>query len=77
MIPHFLIVGSFVWSHLTQIQKTEDPLKQALLKSLPDDIISKNFESEPWKYSSFMDSTIDTGITSQMDHANDTQVLPF
>ncbi|XP_031416008.1 uncharacterized protein LOC116218434 isoform X3 [Clupea harengus] len=54
-------VGSFVWSHLTQIQKTEDPLKQALLKSLPDDIISKNFESEPWKYSSFMDSTIDTG----------------
>ncbi|KAL2097205.1 hypothetical protein ACEWY4_006412 [Coilia grayii] len=55
-------VGAFVWSHLTQIQKTEDPLKQALLQSMPDDIISRNFEAEPWKYSSFIDSTIDAGI---------------
>ncbi|XP_063076045.1 uncharacterized protein LOC134466078 [Engraulis encrasicolus] len=55
-------VGAFVWSHLMQIQKTEDPLKQALLQSMPDDILSRSFEGEPWKYSSFMDSTIDTGM---------------
>ncbi|KAJ8356852.1 hypothetical protein SKAU_G00196460 [Synaphobranchus kaupii] len=55
-------VGAFVWSHLTQIQKTEDPLKQALLESLPDDIISKDFEAESWKYSSYIDATMDTGF---------------
>lgn len=68
-------MGAFVWSHLTQIQKTEDPLKQTLMQSLPDDIISKNFEAEPWKYSSFMDSTIDTGMLSQMDKTN--PLAPF
>ncbi|XP_035276169.1 uncharacterized protein LOC118228818 isoform X3 [Anguilla anguilla] len=55
-------VGAFVWSHLTQIQKTEDPLKQALMESLPDDIISKDFEAESWKYSSYIDATMDTGF---------------
>ncbi|KAG7456895.1 hypothetical protein MATL_G00240760 [Megalops atlanticus] len=55
-------VGTFVWSHLTQIQKTEDPLKQALMELLPDDIISKDFEAESWKYSSYMDTTVDTGF---------------
>ncbi|KAG9330060.1 hypothetical protein JZ751_027365, partial [Albula glossodonta] len=55
-------VGAFVWSHLTQIQKTEDPLKQPLMELLPDDIISKEFEAESWKYSSYMDVTMDTGF---------------
>ncbi|TSS97525.1 Vitellogenin [Bagarius yarrelli] len=54
-------VGSFVWSHLLNILKTEDPLKKFLLESLPHDIISKDFEAEPWKYSSHMDLTMDTG----------------
>ena len=54
-------VGSFVWSHLTHILKTEDPLKQALMEVLPDDIISKDFEAEPWKYSSYSDYTADSG----------------
>ncbi|KAB5579798.1 hypothetical protein PHYPO_G00199100 [Pangasianodon hypophthalmus] len=54
-------VGSFVWSHLFNIQKTEDPLKRDLMESLPHDIISKDFEAEPWKYSSHMDFTMDTG----------------
>lgn len=54
-------VGSFVWSHLFNIQKTEDPLKKDLMESLPDDIISKDFEAEPWKYSSHTDYTVDTG----------------
>uniref|UniRef100_A0A3B3R7Z2 Vitellogenin domain-containing protein n=1 Tax=Paramormyrops kingsleyae TaxID=1676925 RepID=A0A3B3R7Z2_9TELE len=55
-------VGSYVWSHLTQIQKTDDPLKQDLMEALPDDIISKEFEGESWKYSSYMDATMDTGF---------------
>ncbi|KAJ8274701.1 hypothetical protein COCON_G00093260 [Conger conger] len=55
-------VGAFVWSHLTHIQKTEDPLKQALMELLPDDIISKDFEAESWKYSSYIDATMDTGF---------------
>ncbi|XP_047657702.1 uncharacterized protein LOC113644112 isoform X2 [Tachysurus fulvidraco] len=54
-------VGSFVWSHLFNILKTEDPLKKDLMESLPHDIISKDFEAEPWKYSSHMDFTMDTG----------------
>ncbi|XP_051722649.1 uncharacterized protein LOC127497907 isoform X1 [Ctenopharyngodon idella] len=57
-------VGSFVWSHLFNIQKTEDPLKKDLMESLPDDIISKDFETEPWKYSSHMDYTVDTGVAA-------------
>lgn len=56
------LVGSYVWSHLFNIQKTEDPLKRDLMESLPHDIISKDFEAEPWKYSSHMDFTMDTGI---------------
>ncbi|XP_049338919.1 uncharacterized protein LOC103023384 isoform X1 [Astyanax mexicanus] len=54
-------VGSFVWSHLVNIMKTEDPLKKHLMESLPHDIISKDFEAEPWKYSSYMDFTMDAG----------------
>ncbi|XP_046708205.1 uncharacterized protein LOC124387728 [Silurus meridionalis] len=54
-------VGSFVWSHLLNIMKTEDPLKRELMESLPHDIISKDFEAEPWKYSSHMDFTMNTG----------------
>lgn len=62
MFGFSVLVGSFVWSHLFNIQKTEDPLKRDLMESLPHDIISKDFEAEPWKYSSHMDFTMDTGI---------------
>ncbi|KAL0966760.1 hypothetical protein UPYG_G00299790 [Umbra pygmaea] len=55
-------VGSFVWSHLTQILRTDDPMKQALLEVLPDDLITKVFEGEPWKYSSYLDYTADSGL---------------
>ncbi|XP_066536340.1 uncharacterized protein [Hoplias malabaricus] len=54
-------VGSFVWSHLFNIQKSEDPLKKDLAEALPHDIISKDFETETWKYSSYMDYTMDAG----------------
>ncbi|XP_067407568.1 uncharacterized protein [Emydura macquarii macquarii] len=50
-------VGSFVWSHLSQLLETDDPLKQHLRDSLPDDILSREFDWERWKYSSYSDVT--------------------
>ncbi|XP_034640166.1 uncharacterized protein LOC117884128 [Trachemys scripta elegans] len=50
-------VGSFVWSHLSQLLETDDPLKQHLRDSLPDDILSREFDWEIWKYSSYSDVT--------------------
>ncbi|XP_061925266.1 uncharacterized protein LOC133664564 isoform X2 [Entelurus aequoreus] len=55
-------VGSFVWSHLTNILWSEDPMKQTLIDSLPDDIISKHFEAEFLKYSSYSDYTVIRGM---------------
>ncbi|XP_063027524.1 uncharacterized protein LOC134426445 [Melospiza melodia melodia] len=50
-------VGSFVWSHLTQLLETDDPLKEHLRDSIPDEILSKDFDWEMWKYSSYSDVT--------------------
>lgn len=36
-------------------------MKQALIESLPDDIISRDFEAEFLKYSSYSDYTVATG----------------
>nr|XP_057943014.1 uncharacterized protein LOC131138235 isoform X3 [Doryrhamphus excisus] len=55
-------VGSFVWSHLTNILRSEDPMKQTLIGSLPDDIISRDFEAEFLKYSSYSDYTLTSGM---------------
>ncbi|XP_054625428.1 uncharacterized protein LOC129177877 [Dunckerocampus dactyliophorus] len=55
-------VGSFVWSHLTNILRSEDPMKQTLIDSLPDDIISRDFEAEFLKYSSYSDYTSTSGM---------------
>ncbi|KAJ0066438.1 hypothetical protein NL108_013023 [Boleophthalmus pectinirostris] len=59
-------VGSYVWSHLTSVLRSEDPFKQSLLQSLPDDIISREFEGEFLKLSSYSDHTLvsDLGITN-------------
>ncbi|KAM9305542.1 uncharacterized protein PAF06_014108 [Gastrophryne carolinensis] len=51
-------VGSFVWSHLSQLLESDDPLKQDIADSLPDDILSKDFEGESWKYSTYSDATV-------------------
>ncbi|XP_044160458.1 vitellogenin [Bufo gargarizans] len=51
-------VGSFVWSHLSQLLESDDPLKQAIADTLPDDILSKDFEGESWKYSTYSDATV-------------------
>ncbi|XP_053848337.1 uncharacterized protein LOC128815553 [Vidua macroura] len=50
-------VGSFVWSHLSQLLETDDPLKEHLRDSIPDEILSKDFDWEKWKYSSYSDVT--------------------
>ncbi|XP_054017227.1 uncharacterized protein LOC128897188 [Dryobates pubescens] len=50
-------VGSFVWSHLSQLLETDDPLKEHLRDSIPDEILSRDFERETWKYSSYSDVT--------------------
>nr|XP_043895928.1 uncharacterized protein LOC122778275 [Solea senegalensis] len=55
-------VGAFVWSHLTNVLRSEDPMKQPLIESLPDDIISRDFEAEFLKYSSYSDNTVASGI---------------
>ncbi|XP_033883614.3 uncharacterized protein LOC117416563 isoform X1 [Acipenser ruthenus] len=54
-------VGAFVWSHLSQLMETEDPLKRAVRDSLPDDIITKDFDTEAWKFSSYTDATFQSG----------------
>ncbi|XP_071976806.1 uncharacterized protein [Engystomops pustulosus] len=51
-------VGSFVWSHLSQLLESDDPLKQVLADILPDDILAKDFEGESWKYSTYSDATV-------------------
>ncbi|XP_061847955.1 uncharacterized protein LOC133625092 [Colius striatus] len=50
-------VGSFVWSHLSQLLETDDPLKEHLRDSIPDEILSRDFDLETWKYSSYSDVT--------------------
>nr|XP_040026805.1 uncharacterized protein LOC120815845 isoform X3 [Gasterosteus aculeatus aculeatus] len=55
-------VGSYVWSHLTNVLRSEDPMKQSLINSLPDDIISRDFEAEFLKYSSYSDHTVSSGM---------------
>ncbi|XP_068195919.1 uncharacterized protein [Antennarius striatus] len=55
-------VGSYVWSHLTHVLRSEDPVKQGLAESLPDDIITRDFEAEFLKYSSYSDYTASSGF---------------
>ncbi|XP_031801299.1 uncharacterized protein LOC100916970 [Sarcophilus harrisii] len=57
-------VGAFVWSHLSQLLETEDPLKRSLRDSLPDDILSQEFEAETWKHSSYSDVTFRSDSSS-------------
>ncbi|XP_054068030.1 uncharacterized protein LOC128913816 isoform X3 [Rissa tridactyla] len=54
-------VGSFVWSHLSQLLETDDPLKEHLRDSIPDEILSRDFDRETWKYSSYSDVTFHSG----------------
>ncbi|XP_061456403.1 uncharacterized protein LOC133372116 [Rhineura floridana] len=57
-------VGAFVWSHLSELLETDDPLKQHLKNSLPNDILSKEFVGETWKFSSYSDVTFHSAAAS-------------
>lgn len=60
-LPSAPPVGSYVWSHLTSVQRSEDPRKEELKEALPDDIISRDFETEFLKSSSYSDHTLSSG----------------
>ncbi|RMC17771.1 hypothetical protein DUI87_05436 [Hirundo rustica rustica] len=55
-------VGSFVWSHLSQLLETDDPLKEHLRDSIPDEILIRDFDWEIWKYSSYSDVTFHSAL---------------
>lgn len=55
-------MGSFVWSHLMELLETSDPLKRALQEALPEDILSREFQPEAWKHSSYSDVTFRSGM---------------
>ncbi|KAM9583975.1 LOW QUALITY PROTEIN: uncharacterized protein ACIGJ3_002537 [Trichechus inunguis] len=57
-------VGSFVWSHLLQLLETDDPLKQTLQDTLPEDILTREFHLETWKHSSYSDVTFHSASDS-------------
>ena len=57
-------MGSFVWSHLTQLLETGDPLKRAVQEALPEDILSRDFQPEAWKHSSYSDVTFRSGMAT-------------
>ncbi|XP_053550240.1 uncharacterized protein LOC128641740 [Bombina bombina] len=56
-------VGSFVWNHLSQLLESDDPLKRDIGDFLPEDILSKEFEGESWKYSTYSDATVHSEST--------------
>ncbi len=47
------------------------------MESLPDDILSKDFEAETWKYSSHMDYTVDTGTAHNATFPSVYNTFPF
>ncbi|XP_056662125.1 uncharacterized protein LOC103099164 isoform X1 [Monodelphis domestica] len=57
-------VGAFVWSHLSELLETDDPLKRSLRDSIPDDVLSQEFEVETWKHSSYSDVTFHSASSS-------------
>lgn len=59
-------VGSFVWSHLTNLMETSSPLKQNIKSILSNSMLKKEFNLEKMKYSrnyeaSFFLEKINTG----------------
>ena len=44
-------VGSFIWTHLTNLMETSDPLKQEIRAIIEDDILSKDFNMDQRKFS--------------------------
>ncbi|XP_006820902.1 apolipophorins-like [Saccoglossus kowalevskii] len=51
-------VGSFVWSHLTNLNETDDPMKQELRKMVRDTKLMKHFNKDPRKFSRALEGTL-------------------
>ena len=65
-------VGSYVWSHLTNLMETSDPHKQAIRAILEDETLQKEFDLDNRKYSrnyegSIFLEKINTGATVEGD----------
>lgn len=65
-------VGSYVWSHLTNLMETSDPHKQAIRAILEDETLQKEFNIDKRKYSknyegSLFIEKINTGATVEGD----------
>lgn len=44
-------VGSFIWTHLTNLKETDDPLKKEIRAILEDELLSKEFNLDARKFS--------------------------
>ena len=65
-------VGSYVWTHLTNLMETADPHKQAIRNILEDETLKKEFDMDNRKYSrnyegSIFLEKINTGATAEGD----------
>ncbi|XP_059147634.1 uncharacterized protein LOC131935270 [Physella acuta] len=63
-------VGSFVWTHLTNLLETSSPHKQALRDILNDEKLKKEFNLDKWKFSrnyevSFYSDKFGLGTTAE------------
>ena len=46
-----LQVGSFVWTHLTNLMESSDPANKYIQRLLNDDVLEKEFDLEKLKFS--------------------------
>lgn len=65
-------VGSYVWSHLTNLMETSDPNKQTIRSIVQDETLQKEFDMDKRKFSrnyegSFLLEKINTGATVESD----------
>ena len=65
-------VGSYVWTHLTNLMETADPHKQAIRNILEDETLKKEFDMDNRKYSrnyegSIFLEKINSGATAEGD----------
>lgn len=65
-------VGSYVWSHLTNLMETSDPHKQAIRAILEDETLQKEFDMDKRKFSRNYEGSvflekINTGATVESD----------
>lgn len=52
-----IVVGSFVWTHLTNMQETSSPLRQSIREILKDDYLDVEFKTDMRKFSRAYEGT--------------------